>query len=147
MRAPDGQWVVLIPEDEVLWSASGAGTYSLEKRDGTSQDVVVTHVSQVVKVLRGVRYRCGIPERTQHDRSVRVNRLSHAPSSPHGARLSPERDQVIAPVSVLDRVARRSEPVEVDGLRVWVDADERWRTWSHQGVRMARAPIVAAKAL
>lgn len=145
MHAPDGQWVVLIPEGEVHLTARGKGTYVVERRDGSESEVLVDHVSETVRTFRGVRYRCGIPERASRERSSKIDSLSHAPTGPYGAKLSRDGQAVVAPVSVIDRHVDRREPVVVDGQRLWIDRSARVRTWDHKGVRMARVPVLASK--
>lgn len=133
-----GRWVVLIPAGEVAITPSGAGTYAVEKRDGTTTTVMVSHVSDVTKYLRGVEYRCGIPAEPNRERAAKVGPISHTPADPHAPRLSKHRTELIAPMSVLERAT--TKPVEVDGMRVRVYPGN-WRPWTREGVRMGRAPI------
>jgi hypothetical protein len=135
----------LIPEGEVHVTPRGQGTYVVERRDGTVCEVLVSHVSDVSQRIRGVAYVCGLPAEGNRDRSARVSALSHTPRDDHAPRLTRRRDTIIAPESVLERSLEHNEPVEADGLRVWVDPDG-WKAFSHQGVRMVRAPVAAAKA-
>lgn len=146
MRAPDGQWVVLIPVEDVNFTSDGGGTYVVRKKDGSESEVMVRHVSKSTRRIRGREYVCGIPERAYNERASRVPALSHVPPDPFQPRLSKRRDQVIAPLSVLDRAARKGEPLEIDGTHVWVE-DSDWRPWTHDGVRMGRAPVAAARAV
>jgi hypothetical protein len=145
MHAPDGQWVVLVPEGEVHMTAHGKGSYVVERRDGTSSEVMVDHVSQVTRTFRGVRYRCGIPSDANRERSAKVDRLSHVPEGPFGTRLSRDGNTVVAPVSVIDRHVSSGEPVVVGGQRLWVERPAGLRTWEHQGVMMARVPVLSTK--
>jgi hypothetical protein len=147
MLAPDGEWVVLIPDHLVLMTPGGRGVYNVERKDGTSSDVMVAHVGSEVRTFKGVPYRAGMTEDTMRDRSARIGGLSHAPASRCRTRLTKQRDHVVAPESVLDRSVRTRKPIEVDGLAVWVDREDRWQTWVHEGTHMGKAPIVAARVL
>lgn len=141
----DGTWVVLIPDHEVLFSARGGGVYEVERRDGTTTQEIIAHVGDQVRTFPdGTKYRVGITNTTNQDRSARISSLSHTPRDDHAPRLTKNRDQLIAPLSVLERAVEH--PVEVGGVRVWVEPDD-WRPWTHEGVRMGRAALAATEAV
>lgn len=149
-KAPDGQWLVSIPEHEVHFTNGGLGTYSVERRDGSSQDVMVVRLSAEARrsPYTGDRVRLGVPEDAARDRAARVAPLSHSAPAPTQVRLTKQRDHVVAPVAVLQRAIRRhGGRVDADDLAVWVEDDDDWAIWTVDGVRMAKAPIAAAKAL
>jgi len=141
-RNHHGAFVVLIPLDE----AHGKGTYHVEAKDGTSRDVMIHHVGTVphVRFEDGVECYVGDPDQRYRDRAAGLEPLTHAPLGPHAPRLTKARDTVIAPESVILRAIERNEPIEIDGLRVWVEHDHDLRVWPVEGVRMARVPIAAA---
>ena len=151
MKVPGGdEWRVVIPEHEVHFERGGVGTYEVERRDGTSSDVVVVSLSAP---RYNARHDCnvcyGMPEDAARDRAARVAPLSHSAPAPTRVRLTKQRDHVVAPVAVLQRAVRRhGGRVDADDLAVWVeDDDDDWHIWTVDGVRMAKAPIAAAKAL
>lgn len=148
LKAPDGRWLVVVPEHEVLLERGGAGTYHVERRDGTSQDVVVVRVSPP-KMLRGERVCYGVPEDTARDRAARVAPLSHAPPSPFVPRLTKQGSHVVAPASEVDEVMDIRDRYDGNSdVRVWLDGDRgRWDSWTHEGVRMVRVPVEATRAL
>ena len=149
-KAPDGQWLVSIPVHELLLGNGGLGTYSVERRDGTSQDVMVVRLSAEERrnPYTDEKVRLGVPEDAARDRAARVAPLSHSAPAPTQVRLTKQRDHVVAPVAVLERACRRhGGKLAADDLEVWVDREDDWAIWSADGVRMAKAPIAAAKAL
>lgn len=149
MKAPDGEWLVVIPEHEVLFTNGGVGVYEVERRDGTTSEVLVVRLSPPKWNARldcNIRY--GVPEDAARERAARITPLASAPPAPTSVRLSKQRDHVVAPVAVLERACRRhGGKLATDDLEVWVDREDDWAIWSADGVRMAKAPIAAAKAL
>lgn len=149
MKAPDGEWLVVIPEHEVHFTNGGLGVYEVERRDGTTSEVLIVRLSPPKWNSRLDCNICyGVPEDAARDRAARITPLASAPRSPTSVRLTKQRDHVVAPVAVLERACRRhAGKLAADDLEVWIDREDDWAIWSADGVRMAKAPIAAAKAL
>lgn len=142
-KGPNGEWLVYIPTAE----SHGAGTYEVERRDGTSQEVLITRVGDQVRRRHHDKEPCymGVPDYVQQDRSARIESLRPPEVRRDGAapRLTRQRDHVVLAESVAERHARSSEPLVVDGLRVWIEPGE-WTAWPVDGTRMVRVPVEAA---